>query len=307
MGNGKLQGLENVIYPMLIPGSVYNALNGEGSTKQFAVSFYDILQRNFKDDTAEGFCVFKDLTRINGNSLWATLQQSANTIVNELFTDIRDGKPTLIFRKQPLTIDMAKKLMDASLKEISESAIVNLNMGLSDQELFNYISIWSSDDIVKNAPYFAAAAFAGEMPAINKDSTKRYGLRRIDRSTDYGYSFKENNYSFDTLLKWLRELKEFWFNCYHFESGSIDLINTGIDELNFKIGEFVKVAETGRCYLVESVAYEWTFGNPIHIQLTVTYGINEDGSYIDQTSDDNLDYGTGYVGRVSDKDFSNES
>ncbi len=293
LGNAKTQQVEQVLFSALVPKTIYEALGGQEKVKGSAVSFYDILDKSFDSATKEGFNLFNDLNRINAANLWTAMQQVANTVVNELYTDLVNGKPTLKFRKQPLKISDALSMAKNAI-ELTEADIINQNLGVGDHEVFNYLYLMASQSIIGNISYSVAAANKAKFPYIGFDSTKRFGLRRIERTTDYGY--KTADFDFDLMVKWADELKEYWFNAHRLENGTIEVL--GIN--NFQIGEFIKIKEQNRIYRIESVNWSWSFGQTIFTSLTVGYGIQANGSYVDQDKDENLKYGTSFVTRRSD-------
>ncbi len=254
------------------------------SKKSFA-SFNDILTRDFNDNANEGYALFSDGTRFNQHNLWEILGQSANLIINELFTDLRDGKPTLIFRKQMLKKDEILKHAKHAT-EISEKFILNQNLGVGDHEVFNYLTIFPTDILHVDQTYLRKAT-----PEIAKDSTKRFGFRLIERSTEFG--FTKGAINFELIEKWEKELKEYWFHTYRYENGTIDIVGFN----DFKIGSHIKIKEQDTIYMVESINWEWTFGTPIITSLTVTYGMKSDGTWIDKNTTELLSYGTSYVPR----------
>lgn len=296
LGNAKEENLREMLFQMLIPSKVYEALKADGKSKGFAVCFNDIIKRKFNDNAGEGYALFKDINKVNAASLWTVLQESANTVVNELYTDLVDGQPTLVFQKQPLTKDQILEYAKDAI-ELSEDLILNYNLGMSDQELFNYLTIWPTDQMIKSFTYLASAELAGKMPTIYQDSIKRYGFRMIDRSTDY--AFQTGAFLFSTLSKWIDEVREFWFNCYHFESGTIEVMGMS----NFNVGRFIKIPETKSIYRIESIMWDWSYGDHLVTSLTVTCGMNDDGSYKDENRTENIDYGSSYYERKNDREY----
>lgn len=298
LGNAKKEELSDILFPVLISPQLYKALKGEEYSKGAAPSFNDVMIRKFDENTKEGFAQFRDVSRIMSGSLWNTLQQCSNAIVNELFTDIRDGKPTLVFRKIPLTQQLRQNLVNAKLIQLSETNIVNTNLGTSDHELFNYLSIFSTDSLVQDISWFLAGQFQGKLPIIAKGSTKRFGLRRIDRNTEFAFT-KAGDIGFDLLLRWAEELAEYWFNYYHFENGTIEVVG----RTDFEIGTFIKIVERGHIYMVEGISWDWTYQQPIVTSLTVTTGLKTDLSFIDADRDPSHPLGTTVYERPADKKF----
>jgi hypothetical protein len=192
-----------------------------------------------------------------------------------------------------LTKDRLLSVAKENLKEISESHIVNYNLGFSDHEHVNLLTIYATDAMVKDVTYFAGAS--GQLPKVARDATKRFGLRRFERNTEYAFS-EAGDLGFDTVLKWAEELKEYWFNYYHLENGTIEVLGL----TNFNLGSFIKVKERSKLFMIESINYSWSFGNPIVASLTVSHGIFEQGYYIDQATHEEItDTGTGYYENVT--------
>lgn len=302
LGDAREQGLKNTLFPELIPPQLYIALGGEERAKGSNVSFHDVLVKEFNDNANEGYSVARDVSRVLSDNLWNTLKQAANEVINELFTDTRDGKPVLVFRKQLLTPQLRRDLINGGVTDISEKHIVNTNLGASDHELVNYISLFSTNSLITDIAWYAQGEFKDKLPIILGDSTKRFGLRRFERNTEYGFT-KDSNVGFDLILKWAQELAEYWFNCYHFESGTIELRGP----TDFQIGNFVRLTDKSAVYLVEGITWEWQFGEPITTSLTVSTGIREDGGFLDQDTSTGYSRGTTYYGRTADKTFAEVS
>lgn len=304
-GDAKKQGLDNTLYLTLIPPKLYNALTVDSDNKErskgSAVSFNDVMVRDFKDNTKEGFSNFRSISRIMSGSLWNTLMQSCNRVLNEMFVDIRNGKPTLIYRKMPLTKDLRQEIQDQGITDIPQKYILNAELGFSDHELFNYLTLIATDSLINDITYIVAATNAGvNLPRVAKDSTKRYGLRRIELNTEYAIDKQNGEIVWDAIKKWVDELEDHWFNYYHFENGTIEL--KGL--MDFKIGQYIRLPEQQKIYMVNSITWSWEFGQTPVVSLTVLYGQKENGDYIDVSENsDKIMFGTTDYNRISDKTF----
>lgn len=297
LGNGPDAGADVTLFLELIPPKLFTALKGSSRSKGGPVCFNDIMIRDFDDDTDEGYSTARNLAQVMNGSLWNGIQQFQNKMVNEIFTDIRDGQPHLIFRKMPLSKDLVKHIKDEGIIEVSEKNILNYNLGTSSHEVYNFLSIYPNDILFKDSIYYSVANF---LPYVAKDSTKRFGCRRADFDTDYGMDKPGTNPNLTTIRKWADELKEYWFNYYHLENGTIEI--RGL--YAFNLGRFIKIQEQKKIYLVNSINIDWNYGDSPITSLTVTMGQNEDGSYIDQDKDQEIQSGLTIFKRPLDVDFS---
>lgn len=309
LGDAKKQGLEDLLYSLFVPYDLYKDLQGEDREKQVAVSFYDILVRKLNDDVKEGYSFTRDISRVMSGNLWNTLQQGCNAVVNELYLDLREGKPTLIFRKQPLKkeklLERANETINDKNYEISLDKIINLNLGTSDHEAFNFIALMPTNDLIDDKIFALAANGSKDFPRIDRSLLKRFGLRRFERNTEF--AFDQSNTLGEILYTWVDELAEYWFNYYRFENGTIELRG----KYDFEIGNFYLVPELNKIFMVEGVQYDWSFGSPIVVTLSVTHGLTKEGEFVDSTATTQVSEKNGlgitsYI-RPNDKNFDSAS
>lgn len=306
LGDAKKHGLQDVLYSLFIPYDLYRDLGGQEREKVVDVSFYDILNKEFSDETQEGYSFARDISRAMTGSLWTLLQGGCNPLVNELFLDLRDGKPTLIFKKQPLTKDKrmeyANTTINDSKYQVPLKYVVNTNLGTSEHEVFNFLAIWPTNDLISDRIFAIAQAYNKQFPKVNKELIKRFGLRRFDRNTEYAYD-QSAQLNGQILLQWVDELAEYWFDYYRFENGTIELRG----KYDFEIGKFYYFPEMNKIFIVESVQYNWSFGQSIVTTITVTHGTFKNGDFIDTTATTNASNNSGVASTVftrsNDKSF----
>lgn len=306
LGDAKKRNLEDVLFNCLVPHGLYKSLGGQGREKGSDISFYDVLTLDLKEDTKEGYSFYRDISRLMSGSLWNTLQQGCNAVINELFLDTKNGKPHVIFRKIPLTNDQIRELANSTINnakyQIPEKHIINSNLGTSDYELFNYLTLFPVNDLMSERIFAVAKANPQDFPSIKKESIKRYGLRRFDRTTEYAYVPGSDNIN-DVLIKWIKELREFWFNYHRFENGTIEIMG----KTDFELGQFYLIPERQKIYMVDGVQYNWSIGNSIVTTLTVTHGLTKDCNYVDSTATTNVTDQNGVPSTVynrnNDKNF----
>lgn len=306
LGDAKKQGLEDLLYSLFIPYDLYRDLGGEEREKTVDVSFYDILIKEFSDETQDGYSFARDISRAMTGSLWNLLQQGCNPLVNELFLDLRDGHPVMVFKKQPLTkekrMEYANSTINDSKFQIPLKYIVNTNLGTSEHEVFNHLAIWPTNDLIPDRIFALASAYNKDFPRIDKELIKRFGLRRFERYTEYGFD-ESANLNGDILLRWVDELAEYWFNYYRFENGTLEIRG----KYDFEIGKFYYLPELNKIFITESVQYNWTFGQPIVVTLTVTHGSFKNGDFIDSEATTKVSNNSGVASTVftrsNDKSF----
>lgn len=304
-GDAKKQNLENTLFLTLIPPKLFQALkiddDNKDRSKNSAVSFNDVMLRKFNDNTKEGFSNFRSISRLMSGSLWNTLKQCCNTMLNEMYTDVRNGKPVLVYRKMPLTSEIRQSIVDEGIIDVSKKYIVNTELGFSDHDVFNYLTVLATDSLITDITYLTAATNAGvDLPRVAKDSTKRYGLRRIELNTEYAIDKDTTgNIKWDAIKKWCDELEQHWFNYYHYENGTIQL--KGL--YDFQLGQFIRIPEEKKLYMVNSITWDWNFGDVPVVSLTLIYGhLEEDGAVIDiRENSEKVLTGTGNYTRVVDK------
>lgn len=285
LGNAKEQDFKNIIFQLLIPPKLYDILpkiNGDiVRSKGSDVCFNDVMVRDFYDNANEGFAINRPLTKVINGSVWSVIGQAHNRELNELYLNVKNGQPTMTIRKQPLTKELRLERINQTINNESHSLglkyIVNSNLGSSDHALFNYVVLIPADEM--NADYIFASKgeYQDAIPQINRDSISKFGIRRVELSTEFGYS---TNITLDTklLLKWIKELGEYWLNYYRFENGTIEVIGKN----DFYIGDYYHIPETNKSFLVESIQWEWKYRSPITVSLGVTHGIMSDGGFIDE-------------------------
>lgn len=283
LGNTKTEnGFDKMIFAQLLPPQVYQKLNGDGREKGSEVAFYDILNLEFDDSAGEGYCHFRDIVTVGSGSLWNTLLQASNDAINELYTDLRDGKPTLVFRKQPLSKTRQKEFLSQATQDarkVPEYLIVNDNLGTSLDEHFNYITLFPIDSILQDKVFLFAALSPQEFPQINIDNIKKFGLKRLEKYTEYSWQAGTASQLDNGLLRtWINELSEYWNDYWRCQNGTIEII--GRDD--FEIGEFYSIPERDIAFQVEGVQWNWEYQQAIITTLNVTHGMRTDGSYVDE-------------------------
>ncbi len=300
LGDAKKQNLEDILFQQLIPSKLYTILNGERRSKGSNVAFDDILVRQFADETKEGNSVYRSISRLMSGSLWNTIEQASNRELNEIYTDLIDNKPTLVFKKKPLSQELLINRISETINnksfEISEAFIINSNLGSADHILFNYVSLFPDELLAKDQTVFAVAGTnSKEVPQVSKQSIEKFGLRSTQLVTEYLFSLGAYVVDQDLFIKWMRELGHYWINFHRFETGSIDVIG----KTDFNIGAFYKIPERNKVYMVESIQWDWSYRQPIAVSLGLTHGVFIDGSFTDSNKSDKFTLGSNVYSRTN--------
>ena len=278
---------KSTLQALLIPPKLYKAINksdwvsSPNYTKGSMPCLLDIMYVQLMQSAAEGFATFKNISRVMTSTLWDILKSAHHEMMNELFTDTRHGVPCLIMRKKPLSPKIRKERIDETVIDIPKRYILNTNLGTSDAEVYNYLSILSSDSLFGDSASFSAAASPGRLPIVLVDSTRRFGIKHIQFTTEYAFLSSTQEVSFNQVFQWGSELAEYWFNYYHYETGTVDVLGATFD---IHVGEWIRLEQTG-IYLVEGATWSWSFGQPIVASLSLTHGIGLDGKWLDQNKD----------------------
>jgi len=278
-----------VLFQMLMPPKVYRVLKGGERTKFTVTAFYDILKREFDDYSKEGFSVGKDVGKDLVGNLWQLIQQGCNSIVNEIYLDTktRDDSvvPVLTMRQIPMTKNELVALSKNGIF-VSEKDILTDDLGFSDHEKYNYLIIRDGQNFLPNQTYLINAR-KKKLPVVDIDSLKRYGLNRVDRTTEYALHDRRNKKeagfsNFSLIGKWAERISEYWFGYHKYETGTIIIE----DRTDFEVGEFIRIYDRNRMYMVEGYSYNWNFLEPIITTLQVTHGMMTNGDYIEKDSTD---------------------
>lgn len=281
-----------MLHVLHIPPLVASTLQkGLPRAKGSALAFYDLLKRKIDKENIKGYAPKRDIGKITSDSLWGMLQNSTNTMLNELFLDLKPSSakatnkefssllPSLIMRPIPMTLNELLKITPKPI-EIFEEDITQDDLGLSDNEKYNYLVFTPTNLYQKGFTWLQAAE--GYLPKINRESLIRYGLYKIDRTTDFGVistgekKDKKEEINHNILREWADRLEEYWFNYWKFHTGTIEL--KGIS--NFQVGEMIKIPERKMMYMVESYEYVWQFGQSVSTVLTLTHGMSDTGEYV---------------------------
>jgi len=281
-GNALKQDVGENLFQMLVPPALYTFTKGKTREKGSDVAYIDIIEQNFDEDTADGYSPFRDIITSNSGSLWNTMMQASNESINELYTDIRGGKPTLIFRKLPLTESIKQQRINETKNnaryQVGNHLIINSNLGLADHELKNFIYILPSDEIQGGLASIYESLYPTDKPNLDRDSIKRYGLRVAQFFSEYSFNKSGHGMDISILEKWKKELGEYWSKKWLMEAGTFDIIGKS----DFEIGQYYHFTDRGKIYRVRGIQYKWIWGQTIITSLSVTHGVDSSGNITEQ-------------------------
>ncbi|OHD21912.1 MAG: hypothetical protein A2Y38_21700 [Spirochaetes bacterium GWB1_59_5] len=220
----------------------------------------------------------------NSSSLWAYFNQWRNPLMNEMFVDTNhatssDRRAYLVFRERPFVNRSDAKhstWFRLATHEIAPDTIVDLSLtkGLNRT---NHVIVMNGD-----RSWLASAAYLKFRPAYDEKSINRYGLRRVEETTEYfSVDPTQSNTApadwTDLVLSWNALNHRMW-------QGTISL---GEMRPEIRVGHRVKIPTPPANYhglphdltlYVESVSHSYTEGETPGASTTiqVSRGYNDD-------------------------------
>lgn len=242
-------------------------------------SYFGLLENLFQFSEVNTTIPIDDpLKSINGNA-WAKLKEWSVEELNELYCELDQGKPTLVYRAIPWGINSKgypnlssniqsfKAKIDADDITLTGDEIFHRDMGEDAHNRYNHFYAWSSAN--RHSAFDNISELKGkpskndrEYPYVNKASIKRHGFKpmHVDLNT-ITYSVKATkNGKVDSkrLLEYNEVLYDYWSPAVYFESGSISIIGRN----DIKIGKAIKFDNnsgslSGKAFYIEGYSDEF--------------------------------------------------
>lgn len=252
--------------PAVVIKGVLDNYIGMGCNYGFAnnKSFKDYYQESIKD-TSNGNEHLADPTAFNSyqGGLWDFLKELKNAPFNELFWEIINDKPTIIFRPTPFNKDNWNSLQNIIVKDCD---IINENLGRSDLETYTvYITkteFMGIDSQFLGFPYWYPPYYT------------KYGISRLEVHSKYRESIGESTDGSEDETTMLESKTKDIFN-WNIKNNVMENGTMTVKGLNcYKVGTRVTVESTGMEYYCEGVSHSFNFGTGWTTTLSLTRGLN---------------------------------
>lgn len=293
---------ENIIgSPDQVLRTVINAWLGNNGVadKQWALPkslgggfFFDLLHLDFQECRGRIFDpALYNPDQMMGRTLWQTLEEYANGLLNELYTNTFEDtpwagdpkpRPQLVLRERPFPTDNKGRSSWESLKthRLAPGDVKGRKMTRGAPESrFNYWLLDSKgligDGMSAQLQIQQAATrekgVPGSAPIYNMDDVRKHGFRRFMQGTRY-FPFREDPQWFTHSARWLQLLHDWYIVAPYELSGTLQAsavfpaIRVGHRLLEArKIGAEVT-------YYVEGVSHDWQYPGPGLTTLNLTRG-----------------------------------
>ena len=240
-------------------------------------------------------------------NFWQILKSCQNPLMNEMFIELNEkGIPTFYFRVIPFIDDTNKKFLFNWKKwgqkreqlegvGISDSQLINMDLGQSDHERYNYffLELKTGED--------NKSLFIPMDTHINETSIRRYGVKPHIKSADYAYLANFTNKGEAKIPEEIvKEWNDFLYGIYnnnpYYESGTITI--KGYPKIRVGTNLVIEYDEKNKySYYIEGYTDTWEIGEngAFHYVTTVTvtrgYKLS-DKSYINYKKEDKIQKGS---------------
>lgn len=229
----------------------------------------------------------------NAFSLWSMLQAYGNTLVNELFVDLKPDAnghlvPTFVARQMPWTSTKAStgiglpttRFISLPRLVLSDRRhIFAEDFGRNEQGRFNFIQIWGTGTLFDGSQNWQPEQVIHGNFALDRQSVRRYGVRAMVNTTDADLDLRSlhgqvndpksvskllknkqsDKPSITFVTKWARLMADWFLPLHMLEAGSIQTV--GIEE-PLSIGDNIEIVREAtkqrEVYHVQS--YSHSFG-----------------------------------------------
>jgi hypothetical protein len=264
--------------------------------------FFDLLERKFENDLRGNIYdpALYSPDQFMGKSLWSSLEEYANGILNEMFVRVfeeqafdasKPPKPQLVLRERPFpSKDKGHDVWDKLTTHVLRPGDVkgrNMTKGAPESR-FNY---WLLDakgllgdalsvQMQMMQETGKEGGIPGSAPVYNMEDVRKHGFRRFSQGTRY-FPFREDINWFTHSAEWLKLLHD-WYAVAPFEiSGTLEASAVFPKvRLGERIREERKVDTV--TYYVEGVGHNWQYPGPGLTTLNLTRGEFEGEDLLDQ-------------------------
>jgi hypothetical protein len=239
------EAIGNVLNHYVKQGCDYHFKNGKSYT-----SYYKYLMHNVKDNSERLVDCSTFLTY--QGSLWDYLKELQNAPFNELYWEIINHRPTLVFRPTPFNKDDWTALYRIEIKDFN---VINENLGLSDLETYTVYKVVSET-------FATDTANLGFLPLWYQPYYSKYGLTRLEIQSKYMTD--------DNSVTKTRDL--FNWNILNNSMRNGTVVVAGSNQ--FKVGNRVIFESDGIEYYIEAVSHNFTNYTGWTTTLQLTRGID---------------------------------
>lgn len=242
--------------------------------------FSDILVQDLA--RLSGYKAIENMATLQGN-IWSLIKSHSNEVVNELFVELVEGKPTLILRSRPYTsrgfvsptlqseLTYFEDLLDAV---VEGRTIVGSDVGFSDSDRYNLFLMAANADVFGSDPLLNN--LRPDFPKVQKGSILRNGLRVLYQETDFAlaqYAGKNRKNNPLLLHEWNRLLHHWYNNAVFMESGSIELVEA---HPYLRVGKRLTIQDSTindmKTFYVEGYSDSWSFPGEWHQTVELSRG-----------------------------------
>lgn len=241
--------------PATVCKLVTEAYIGKGCNYHFSngKSYMSYYQPSFKVGSSDDKLTDTNSFLTYEGSLWNLLKEVKNAPFNEMFWEVINERPSLIFRPTPFNENDWTKLLRITIRDLD---IISEDLGHSDIESYVVYKVDSD-------------TFFGEtdslvLPLWYPPYYHKYGLTRLSVSSKYLYGGTINH-----ILDKTQDLFNWNILNNAMENGTITVKGSN----QYKVGSRVIIESTGIEYYVEGVQHSFTFFEGWTTQLSVTRGI----------------------------------
>lgn len=265
--------------PAIIIKGVLDHYIGMGCNYSFAngKTFKDYYQESIKN-VSNGNEFLADATAFTSfqGGLWDFLKELKNAPFNELFWEVIDDRPTIIFRPTPFNKDNWDSLQNITIKDVD---IINENLGRSDLETYVVYK-------VRAETFGGDTDILGYLPYWYPPYYPKYGITRLEVYSKYLEYTSDN---LPTIKDKMKDIFNWNIKNNYMENGTIT-----VKGLNcYKVGTRITLESTGMEYYCEGVTHNFAFGTGWTTTLSLTRGLEPNdrftapwGSYEEMTPAD---------------------
>jgi len=235
-------------------GCDYNFANKQKFTSYYQASLKDNSKNyEFLSDTSS-FLSYQ-------GSLWEFIKELKNAPFNELFWEIVNDRPTLVFRPTPFNKAEWDKLPKITVKDLD---IVSENLGRSDLETYTMYK-------VKSETFSGDTDELGVLPLWYPPYYSKYGIIRLEVTSKYiNYVATDTSDTQETnLINKMKDLFNWNIKNNSMENGTLAVKGSN----RYKVGSRLQIESTGIEYYIENVTQAYTLYSGWQTTLSLTRGL----------------------------------
>lgn len=264
-----------------VPGSLSALFKAIPSASPLGTPrFYDILTKQIQ--SVSGRKAIKSFASVQG-PLWGIMKGVSNDSINEMYCELLDDKPTLMFRTRPFvkkpftggTIQGEVNYFDDLERvTIKGSEIIGTDIGYSDDERYNLFLMTTSSDFLSVEGLMSQ--LKPSFPAVNKASIALHGLSPMYVDTDFALiqgDGKNAKINPQLLKDWNNLLYNFYKDSIFMEAGTIEIKKANP---KIRVGKALLITEAtvnnNKIFYIEGYSDSWSFPGNWNQTLHLTRG-----------------------------------